>query len=189
MEWFAQGKNDGLCGFYAALNAISFLLNKAGQPLPFAKKQKFFDKAVDFLIEDEPLHGPSSLSILKGNSEQGGICQSRIAKLCQRIATDQGLSIEIEEAPRQCGRLNFQGFFDKVVQQGDNFAIIAATRGGGHWVVVAAGPRKDRFIIIDNAAPAVSNIGQNAAKYVTGESITLRLKLAQADYLAREVSR
>lgn len=175
MEWFAQGENDGLCGFYASLNAISYLMKKAGWPLVKAERQSFFDSAVDCLMEDEKLAGVSALQILKGNDELGGICQVQIAGLCKRIGYHEKLAISVEEKPNNIDPVDFKKMFTKEMESGNTFSMIVVRRGGDHWVVVAPHQRKDHFTLIDNKAPVGRRFTDQPSEYVSSEAVILRL--------------
>lgn len=175
VKHYNQG-NDGLCGVYAALNAYSYLLEKRGTPLTDDQHYPLFDAAIDCLMRDRSIpNDRSALRIVKNNAAEGGINQQQIAELCISLSRWLKIDVDVEACPKKSGSISFAKLFSRERENGTDFALIVAERGGGHWVAAVPHRLKSHFRMIDNDAPRRMRLKGQSRNWVAGESIFLRL--------------
>ena len=143
MYVFQQAKHDGLCGFYAVLNALRHLEEQSPDSFSLAAdNQEFFDEMIEMLARC----GGASLRMVAGNTENGGLDVNYIAALCQRFIRQNNLPLNIRFM-RESDKLTFTSQYRKLRWQNIPFALIAAHRNGEHWVAVGNnGPEHYDFI-------------------------------------------
>ncbi|MGY4398053.1 hypothetical protein ACVWZA_003255 [Sphingomonas sp. UYAg733] len=143
MRYFSQGDHDGLCGFFAVLNAFRFLQQSSGHSVLIDNDTAFFDEAVECLARVPGV----DIRVLKSNPAIGGIDQFQIRDLCALFAEriDLGITVGII-GPRQ--RMPFARRYRSLWRCGKAFGVIAAHRDGSHWIV-AARHNQDAYLLID----------------------------------------
>lgn len=160
-QWFRQGSHDGLCGFYATLNAVWPLVPKLhdkGELEPYcsfgkdrAGRQLFFDEAVDLLSRV----GGAEIKTIKGHSLFGGIDQYQIEELVSRMARYWRRPLSTVMLHEWQHGLTTAKLLESEDKRG-RFAWVASANDGGHWVTVCK--IDDRFKIID---PDASTAGDH----------------------------
>ncbi|WP_292026578.1 hypothetical protein [Brevundimonas sp. UBA2416] len=128
---FQQAEYDGLCGFYAALNAMRFLEEQNPArfgPLP-RKDQDLFNDAVDCLSAIGV-----GIDIIRGD---GGLIEGRIARVCSALKLEYDLPIRVHRISR-LHKSNWRSFSDvlaaaKQLSPSKAFAIVASCEDGRHW--------------------------------------------------------
>jgi hypothetical protein len=128
---FQQAEYDGLCGLYAALNALRFLEEEtpAGLGSLPRKDQDLFNDAVDCLSATG-----AGIDIIRGD---GGLVEGRIARVCSALKLEYGLQIRVQRISR-LRKSNWANFSDLLAAAEDlnsskPFAIVASCEDGGHW--------------------------------------------------------
>ncbi|MEG3088508.1 hypothetical protein [Sphingomonas sp. PB4P5] len=144
MRYFKQGQHDGLCGFYAALNAFRYIQHTAKHILLREEDAAFYDEGVECLARVPGI----DIRVLKSNSAIGGIDQFQIRDLCRIFAERIDLDISIELIGHR-QRMSFSQRYGSLWAHGKAFAVIAAHRDGSHWVV-AARHQTHAYQLIDN---------------------------------------
>lgn len=143
MRYFKQGRHDGLCGFYAVLNAFRFLQHAAGHTYLRDDDGALFDDAVECLARVPGV----DIRVLKSNAAIGGIDQFQIRDLCQILAQRIDLAVQIDLiGSRQA--MPFRQRYRALWNQGKVFAAISAYRDGSHWTL-ATHHLPDAYRLID----------------------------------------
>lgn len=144
MPYFKQGSHDGLCGFYAVLNAFRHLQRATGHTFLLDDDPEFFDEAIECLARTPGV----DMRILKGNPAVGGMDQFTIRDLCVLFAERIDLPIAIDiVGSRQ--RMPFARRYKSLRAVSERFAIIASHRDGTHWVA-AVDHDADSYRLIDH---------------------------------------
>lgn len=171
MRYFKQGEHDGLCGLYAVINSFRYLQQAAGHDYLLDRDALFFDEAVECLARVPGV----DIRVLKSNSLIGGIDQFQIRDLCRIFAERIDLEITIDlVGPRQ--QMPFAQRYRALWQYGRAFAVIAAHRGGTHWVG-AAGHQADTYRLIDGGrSRSVRFNSGRGPKLATDAAVVLTLR-------------
>ena len=155
--WYRQGPWDGLCGFYAALNALCGLfpdLHKANRK----ERREMFDEAVEQLTRTAGV----TTRILQGDSDKGGIDQYQIAEFVSRTArlwrkrADVELLHELELSRTLDQFLAYEGTVGR-------FSLVCGRSAGGHWATVIRKPQGELFLVdpsgVDDDGPVGGRTG------------------------------
>ena len=160
-QWFVQGQHDGLCGFYAALNAIwdfvahSYVVDQSEDESELdyglfgrdGRRRKFFDECV------ECLGRIGGINILKSHPAVGGLDVFRLEEFVGLVARTQQLPLTAKRFAFQdeC-EMSFNkalaSLESKIGETYDDFALICGAEAGGHWVTILR-KSKGGFKLID----------------------------------------
>lgn len=171
MYQYSQATHDGLCGFYAVLNAFAHLSSEPGMNeslVTDAQQQSFFDDGVESLAR---LPGISA-RVLKGND--GGIDETQIEDLCRIIVRRRNLPISVKRA--RTARV-FHHRYSELASHPQPFALIIPLEDRSHWVTVVRADKADHYTLIDNAEPKIKKLGAKAG-YCSADAIILRHDIA-----------
>ena len=169
MRYFKQGDHDGLCGFYAVLNAFRYLQHETGHQVLIDDDAAFFDEAVECLARLPGI----DIRILKANSDVGGIDQYQIRDLCRLLAERIELDVSIELAGRKQA-MPFRQRYRSLWKQGRSFAIIAAYRDGSHWIAATRGELNACCVIDAGHARLPSFVANDEPRLARDAAVILR---------------
>ena len=147
MSHYVQGPNDGLCGFYAALNGLSFLLGPQAwyrREHPDYKtdtdpEQTRFDEAILALACVKGV----SLRNVRGRT---GLRGKKLEELLNILSERWNLNSEIKHYESEDG-LGVRNLFSDAEALGRRVGMIAAIEGDKHWVAVVR--RGGKLVAID----------------------------------------
>lgn len=159
-SYFKQG-DDGLCGFYAIINAVKYLNNSSSDAGPSEfSDEKLFDEAVESLART---YG-ADIRILKRNPDVGGIDVFQIAPLVSDLIYRLQLpySVSIHR-----GEETFSQIYRTAWRSSKNFALAICYRNGKHWVT-AARRNETEYWLIDNSQPKVGLVDARTSPQLSG---------------------
>lgn len=135
MTHYIQGPNDGLCGFYAVLNCLSYMEERKLLPgrLPIDEQARF-DGAVEALSS---IKGVSLLNV-RGGGLAGGITGDKLTALLTVLCKQWELKLapKYENHHGKRTRLDVYSTFEAEENLDKRFGMIAAIERGTHWVAV-----------------------------------------------------
>jgi len=170
VHYFKQSPHDGLCGFYAAINAVHSFREVACPPLNCDDMQELFDEAVECLFRVPGC----DLRILKGDPAVGGIDSFQVRDLCVIMADrfDLPLSVALRTGST---RIPFATRYRTAYAKGDHFAFIVPYRDDSHWV--AALPHdKSSYRLVDEGRASITRLrGGGGPKFATHSIVELSL--------------
>jgi len=168
MRFFAQAEYDGLCGFYAALNALRWIDSSTENKKPTEQEnQYFFVEAVTCLARVRGV----TIQILKNDPNVGGIDRLQIKELCELIVERLELPFKVEDSTNS--RRSFLELMRTLKSDKRKFAAIVGTPNGGHWVVVADHRDTSAYHLIDNSAPVRTPFTGLGSRKLSGEDVVI----------------
>jgi hypothetical protein len=170
MTHFKQGLHDGLCGFYAALNAIRSFAGDANPPLNDIDAQTIFDEAVECLFRVPGC----DLRILKGDPAIGGIDALQVRDLCALLSDRFDLPLTIKLS-RPVEKRPFAARYRAYCAEGNRFAFVVPYRDDSHWVTALPYDRHS-YRLIDNGRALVTPLrGGDGPRLATHSVVELKL--------------
>jgi len=168
-RYFKQGAHDGLCGFYATLNAFRYLLEATGQ-YPIHDDWAFFDEAVECLARVPGV----GVRILMNDHRVGGIDQYQIRDLCSILAERLDLAIDIALiGPGK--KMPFARRYRALQSRGQPFVLIVAHRDGSHWTVVTGYERHAYCLIDDGLCRSIPIKNDERRQFASDSAVVLTI--------------
>jgi hypothetical protein len=168
VRYFSQGPHDGLCGFFAAINAVRFLQHEAGRADDI-NENDFFNEAVECLAR---LPG-CDLRILKNDPAVGGIDPFQVRDLC--VALTERLALPLTVSSPAVIEMRFSTRYRLTYADGQQFALVAPFRDGSHWIAALSHSSMTYHLIDHGRATVTPLSGPATPKLAVDAVVELRL--------------
>ncbi len=157
VRYFQQGTHDGLCGFYAVLNAFRYVQQQSGHDYLRDDDAAFFDEAVECLARVPGV----DIRIMKNDNAFGGIDQFQIRDLCKIFSERVDLDVAVNMITGRQS-IPFRRRYRMLLKHQKMFALIVAYRDGSHWVAVAPS-HHDGYLLLDDGTFRETQFGHQDA--------------------------
>jgi hypothetical protein len=154
-----QGHLDGLCGIYAAVNALS-LLAERGRPFPLAAATALYRNAIDFVAAKVPLGGAVCYGF------DAPLWLAVTEHLAQRVEVDHRISLSISRPFQHHPTAGFGRLRRAIEAALDHDAVVLASLTGAHnhYTVIRAYSAA-RFVLHDSSGLRWLSIAACGASY------------------------
>jgi hypothetical protein len=168
LRYYRQGPHDGLCGFFASINAVRFLQHEAGRAHDISEND-FFNEAVECLAR---LPG-CDLRILKNDAAVGGIDPFQVRDLC--VALTERLALPVFVSPPAVIEMRFSTRYRLAYADGTQFALVAPFHDGSHWIAALSHSSMTYHLIDHGRATVTPLSGPATPKLAVDAVVELRL--------------